>query len=230
MPNIILIETATSLCSTALVQGEEIIQYRESSEPRAHASQTAVFIKDMLDSAGLRASDCQAVCISSGPGSYTGLRVGSSSAKGLCLGAGLPLIAVGTLDILAQKAISHNLLPQGCKYIVPMVDARRMEVYCAIYKADGSRITEVQPQIINSSSFQDILQEGPVLFIGDGAQKCNSVLDGGNAFFAQCCPDARAMLVPALAAYKEKRFENTAYFEPFYLKQYVATVSSKKLF
>ena len=230
MPDILLIETATSLCSAALIQGEEITAYRESAEPRAHAAMTAVFIDQILKEKGLKVSDCDAVCVSSGPGSYTGLRVGSSTAKGLCFGAGIPLLSAGTLDILVWKAIGEGLLPDGCKYIVPMIDARRMEVYSAVYSISGQRLTEVEPAIIDSGSFSKELSEGPVLFIGDGAGKCAGTLVCDNAHFVQCNPDAKSMLVPALNAWKEKRFENTAYFEPFYLKQFVATVSKKNLF
>lgn len=251
-PRIILIETSTSLCSTALLEGKEITSWRESSLPREHASKTAVFIKEMLDSRGLKVSDCDAVCLSSGPGSYTGLRVGSSSAKGLCFGAGIPLIAIGTLDILAYQAVSEGLLPDGCHTIVPMIDARRMEVYSAVYdlsarcslpeqrfvranaaQAEGTwqltRTTEIAPKVVDSDSFKDLLSEGPVLFIGDGAAKCSQVIDSPDAFFVQECPNARAMAAPALKAWEAKDFADTAYFEPFYLKEFVATVSRKGL-
>ena len=241
MPRIILIETSTSLCSTALIEGREITSYRESSKGREHAAMTAVFIKEMLDEKGLKASDCDAVCLSSGPGSYTGLRVGSSSAKGLCFGAGIPLIAVGTLDILAGMAVSEGLLPEGCNTIIPMIDARRMEVYSAVYSLDcpagdnvhcplPARITEIKPTVVTEDSFAVELEQGKVLFIGDGAGKCREVITSPNAGFVQVCPNAKAMLAPALKAWDEKRFENTAYFEPFYLKDFVATVSRKNLF
>ncbi len=147
---IILLETSTSLCSAALLEGDEITAVRHSGEPRAHASMTAPYVKEILDERGLRVSDCDAVCLSMGPGSYTGLRVGSSTAKGLCFGGGIPLLAVGTLDVLAAQAIEAGL-PEGCEYIVPMIDARRMEVYTALYSADGQRITEVAPKVVDSS-------------------------------------------------------------------------------
>ena len=262
MPRIILIETSTSLCSTALIEGREITSYRESSKGREHAAMTAVFIKEMLEERGLKVSDCDAVCLSSGPGSYTGLRVGSSSAKGLCFGAGIPLLAVGTLDILAGMAVSEGLLPEGCNTIIPMIDARRMEVYSAVYSFDcpavdyisqsrdypefsaGSeeynpqpkhcslpqRLTEVKAVIVEKDSFREELEAGPVLFIGDGAEKCRGTLTSPNAEFFQICPNAKAMLTPALEAWDKKRFENTAYFEPFYLKDFVATISRKNLF
>ena len=226
MERIILIETSTALCSVALAEDGVITAYKESSAPKAHASLTAVFIDEMLAERNLKISDCNAVCVSMGPGSYTGLRVGVSTAKGLCFGSGKPLIAVGTLDTLVAQAAGT----EGCdyKYIVPMVDARRMEVYTAVFE-NGVQITETAPAIIDENSFSEQLEQGPVLFIGDGAGKCADVIKHPNANFAQCWPKASSMLEPAMKSYKEKRFEDVAYFEPFYLKEFVATVSKKKM-
>ena len=225
---IILIETSTSLCSVALLEDGRITASRHSDEPRAHASMTAPYVKEVLDERGLRVQDCNAVCLSMGPGSYTGLRVGSSTAKGLCFGAGIPLLAVGTLDVLVAQALEEGL-PEGCKYIVPMIDARRMEVYSATYTADGQPITEVAPQIVDSSSFSSLLSEGPVLFIGDGVLKCKDVINSPLAEFRQECPTADAMKAPALREFAAGAFKDTAYFEPYYLKDFIATVG-KKLF
>ena len=227
---LILIETSTSLCSAALAENGETVAYRQSDVPRAHASMTAVYVQEILSGRGLRVSDCQAVCVSAGPGSYTGLRVGSSTAKGLCFGAGVPLIAVGTLETFAAQAIKDGLLPAGCRYIIPMIDARRMEVYTAVFDNTGRRLTDTESRIIDGGSFADRLAEGPVLFIGDGAEKCRGTIVSDNAHFEQCCPRADAMLAPAMQALKEKRFQDIAYFEPFYLKDFVATVSRRKLF
>jgi tRNA threonylcarbamoyladenosine biosynthesis protein TsaB len=231
MERLILIETSTALCSAALAEDGVITSYRESSAPKAHASLTAVFIQEMLEEKGLTIADCDAVCVSKGPGSYTGLRVGVSTAKGLCFGSSKPLIAISTLDILVAQA----QIPDNLKYIVPMVDARRMEVYAAVYEIAGQagndvrQITETAPAIIDENSYSDILEKGKVLFIGDGAGKCADVIKHPNATFVQCWPKASAMLEPAMKAYKEKRFEDVAYFEPFYLKEFVATVSKKKM-
>ena len=225
MERIILIETSTALCSAALAEDGVITSYRESAAPKAHASLTAVFIQEMLAERRLTLADCDAVCVSMGPGSYTGLRVGVSTAKGLCFGSGKPLMAVGTLDTLVAQAETN-----GYKYIIPMIDARRMEVYTTVFTPDGQQITETAPAIIDENSFTRQLEEGAVLFIGDGAGKCADVIRHPNAHFCQCHPKASAMLSPALKAYKEKRFEDVAYFEPFYLKEFVATVSKKKLF
>ena len=228
MERIILIETSTALCSVALAENGAIVDYRESSAPKAHASLTAVFIREMLDERGISLADCDAVCVSMGPGSYTGLRVGVSTAKGLCFGAGKPLLAVGTLDTLVAQAPEHEE-STAYRFIIPMVDARRMEVYTAVFE-NGRHITETAPAIIDENSFAEYLEQGPCLFIGDGAGKCADVIKHPNASFCQCNPKASAMLSPAVAAYKEKRFEDVAYFEPFYLKEFVATVSKKKLF
>ena len=230
MARIILIETSTALCSVALAEDGRIVAYKESETPRAQASLTAPFVKDLLDERGLGVRDCDAVCVSKGPGSYTGLRVGVSTAKGLCFGAGIPLIAVGTLDTLVYQAADEGLLHDDCRYVVPMVDARRMEVYTAVFTPDGRQLTDTRPQVIEQGNYADLLAEGPVLFIGDGAGKCREVLAHPNAHFVQCCPKASAMLRPAFTAWDARRFEDTAYFEPFYLKDFIATVPRRRLF
>ena len=240
MERIILIETSTALCSAALAEDGVITAYRESSAAKAHASLTAVFIKEMLEERGLAISDCDAVCVSMGPGSYTGLRVGVSTAKGLCFGSGKPLIAVSTLETLVAQAITaipNEVKVSAYKHIIPMIDARRMEVYSAVFSSVISseveksyeQVTETAPAIIDENSFAEYLEQGPCLFIGDGAGKCADVIKHPDAHFCQCWPKASAMLEPAIKAYKEKRFEDVAYFEPFYLKEFVATVSKKKL-
>ena len=260
MERIILIETSTALCSAALAENGVITAYRESSAPKAHASLTAVFIQEVLSESNLTLDDCDAICVSKGPGSYTGLRVGVSTAKGICFGSRKPLIAVGTLDTLVAQA--DSVIPGltgNPRFIIPMIDARRMEVYTAVFsqaaipghpdvitseaevidgiaEADAQespryiQITETAPMIIDENSFSEYLEQGEVLFIGDGAGKCADVIRHPNARFHQCNPKASAMLEPAIKAHKEKRFEDVAYFEPFYLKEFVATVSKKKLF
>ncbi len=236
MERLILIETSTALCSVALAENGEVVSYKESSAPKAHASLTAVFIDEILKERDLTIADCNAVCVSMGPGSYTGLRVGVSTAKGLCFGAGIPLLAVGTLDTLVAQAAGLTPDPglelpaEGFRHIIPMIDARRMEVYTAAFTPDGQQLTETSPVIIDENSFASQLEEGPCLFIGDGAGKCSPVLTHPNACFLQCHPKASAMLQPAIKAYRTGDFKDVAYFEPFYLKEFVATVSKKKLF
>ena len=230
MARILLIETSTAQLSTAIAEDGAVTAFRICGEPRMQASLTAPFVKEILDEKGLTVKDLDAVCVGKGPGSYTGLRVGVSTAKGLCFGAGLPLLSAGTLDTLVSEAHRLGVVPDGCRYIVPMVDARRMEVYSAVFTPDGRQLTETKPVIVDASSFSAELAEGPVLFIGDGALKCQEAILSGNAHFAAAFPTAMAMAPLAEAAYHEKRFEDVAYFEPFYLKDFVATVSRKKLF
>ena len=254
MERIILIETSTALCSVAIAEDGAIVAYRESSAPKAHASLTAVFIQEMLEERGVSLADCDAVCVSMGPGSYTGLRVGVSTAKGLCFGSGKPLLAAGTLDTLVAQALEDpgvaSATPElTCepRFIIPMVDARRMEVYTAVFErnvipngtevtegvAEASpryrQITETAPAIIDENSFAQYLEQGPCLFIGDGAGKCADVIKHPDASFCQCWPKASAMLSPAMSAYRAGDFKDVAYFEPFYLKEFVATVSKKKM-
>ena len=225
MARILLIETSTSVLSVALSEGGTVVCERISEEPRQQASLTAPLVKEVLDGRGLKVQDCDAICVSSGPGSYTGLRVGVSTAKGLAFGAALPLIAVSTLDILVAGVEN----PSSYRYIVPMLDARRMEVYTAVYSADGKRLTDIEARIVDAGSFQDRLGEGNVLFVGDGALKCKDVLSHPHAHFLEASPLAGNMAAAAESAFKDGRFENLAYFEPFYLKDFVATVSRKAL-
>lgn len=231
MSKIILIETSTSLCSVALAIDGKVVGYEESGTPKAHAAMTAPFVDKVLKNNGLKVSDCDAVCVSAGPGSYTGLRVGSSTAKGLCFAANIPLLAVSTLEVLAIYAVREDLLPCDCKYIVPMIDARRMEVYTALYSPAGEKLSNTDTAlVVEEDSFSEQLSQGGVLFIGDGAMKCSSVIKSGNACFYDTFPRADAMLLPATREFEQRNFKDTAYFEPFYLKQFTATVSKKKIF
>ena len=225
MAKIILIETSTTLCSVALAVDGRAVCSRESDTPKAHASLTAVFVREVLGEAGLAAGGCDAVCVSAGPGSYTGLRVGVSTAKGLCFAAGLPLLSICTLDILAAQAVRDGHVSGECRHIVPMIDARRMEVYTAAYDAAGHRQTDVAPLVVEAGSFGRELSEGETVFIGDAADKCREA-----ARFVQTYPHASAMAPQAERLFSEGRFEDCAYFEPFYLKQFIATTSKKKLF
>ena len=224
MARILLLETSTAVLSVALAEDGVIVARRRCEEPRMQASLTAPLVKDVLDEARLGVKDCDAICVSKGPGSYTGLRVGVSTAKGLAFGAKLPLIAIGTLDVLAAGAQGFEGL------IIPMIDARRMEVYTAVFSPEGKRITPVEAKVIDGQSFAEELAAGPVLFIGDGALKCREVLTHPNARFREAWPEAEAMAGLAQKAWDEKRFEDLAYFEPYYLKDFVATVSRKNLF
>ena len=222
-PVILMIETSTECCSVSLARGNEIIAERVTTTPKLHASLTAVFVEEVLRECSLTAADCDAVAVSEGPGSYTGLRVGVSTAKGLCFGASRPLIGVGTLDILAQQGRGM------ADMIVPMIDARRMEVYCACFDSEANRLTDVEARIIGPDSFREELDRGTVLFIGNGAGKTAGVISHPNARFEECFPLASAMVTPALEAFKKEEFKDVAYFEPFYLKEFVAGISTKSV-
>lgn len=223
MARILLIETSTSVLSVALAQDGTVVSERVCTEPRMQASLTAPLVKEVLDQAGLTAKDCDAVCVSSGPGSYTGLRVGVSTAKGLAFGSNIPLLSMCTLDILVDS------IEDRPSFIVPMIDARRMEVYTAVYSADGQRLTEVEAKVVDPDSFAEYLAQGEVLFVGDGALKCKDVIGHPNARFQEAFPLARDMAKGAQKAFEGGKFENLAYFEPFYLKDFIATVSKKNL-
>ena len=230
MAKILCIETSASALSVCLAEDGRILADRVCSEPRQQAALTAPLVKEVLDAAGVTVKDCDAVCVSAGPGSYTGLRVGASTAKGLAFGAGIPLLAVGTLDVLVQGAgcpvgTGHD---DGPSFIVPMLDARRMEVYTAVYTPDGKRITPVEAHVVTADSFAAQRARGKVLFVGDGALKCKEVL-GGDGLFVDAQPLARNMVPLAFEAFQAGKFEDVAYFEPFYLKEFVATVSKKQL-
>lgn len=223
MERIILIETSTALCSVALAENGTIVDYRESSAPKAHASLTAVFIQEMLAERGLTVNDCDAVCVSMGPGSYTGLRVGVSTAKGLCFGAKKPLVAVGTLDTLVAQADTSDY-----KYIIPMIDARRMEVYTQLFNAEGVAQSDVEAKIIDEESFSAERTSGkPFVIFGSGAAKCAEVLKG--ATLIDIVPSARGMARLAEQAFAEGKTEDVAYFEPFYLKDFVVGTAKKSL-
>lgn len=226
MAKILLIETSTALCSVALETDGAVVASRQSGRDRAHASLTAVFCDEVLREAGLRASDLDAVCISDGPGSYTGLRVGLSTAKGLCFGAGCRLLSVSSLDVLAAMATMDKEGMSGVETVIPMIDARRMEVYTATYDSCGKRLTEIEAKVIEKGAFADIASKS--MFIGDGALKCRDAIEAGK--FVEAFPTADAMALLAEQQYAAGQWRDVAYFEPFYLKEFVATTSKKKLF
>jgi tRNA threonylcarbamoyladenosine biosynthesis protein TsaB len=221
LTSLLLIETGTAVCSVALARDAQIRSIEENSDGRGHAQLLAVFIKTILQRHGIAPHDLDAVAVSEGPGSYTGLRVGVATAKGLCYGVQKPLLAVNSLQSLACLAIDRRLLPSPDSLIAPMIDARRMEVYTALFDAQGVRRTATTAEIITPASFADVLERQPVLFVGDGAAKCRSLLPHPNAHFADLAASAAGMIRPALEAFGQQRFADLAYFEPFYLKDFV---------
>ena len=223
---ILTIETSTESCSAALCEDGRALAMRSSSAPKVHASMLIPFIKEVLDECSTDIRDIDAVAVSEGPGSYTGLRVGVSSAKGLCFGLGIPLIGTDTLEILAIQGKDNDCRPLK---IVPFIDARRMEVYTAVFDSEARKLSETKAVILDGNSFSDILEEGPVLFIGTGVEKFHGICNHPHAHFITCNPMASGMAVPALRAYENKEFKDIAYFEPFYLKDFMIGVSKKSL-
>ncbi len=228
---ILLLETATDSCSVALADNNTIVAEKYINQPKAHASLLARYISDILEENNLSMDDCSAVAVSKGPGSYTGLRVGVSCAKGLCYGASKPLISVCTLATIAQMALDNKLYSgEGDFLIVPMIDARRMEVYTANFNTKGEQLTPVEAKILDETSYAAELAAGPVLFTGNGAEKFKALVgENPNAFFAPQEPHAAGMRIIAYNKLEAGEFEDNAYFEPFYLKDFVAGKPKKLL-
>ncbi len=222
MSLLLQIETATTACSVALVQHQTVLAVKELNERNIHAEVITVFIEEVFAAANKTYRDLDAVAVSSGPGSYTGLRIGVSTAKGLCYGLDKPLIAVETLqamaDGMAAQTAGEDLL------LCPMIDARRMEVYTALFDNMGNRIQPTSAEIIDEHSFADALLKNKILFFGDGAAKCQNVLgQHANARFNTAFVNSATCLSKrAAAAYHASVFEDVAYFEPFYLKDFIA--------
>lgn len=224
-PLILLIETATTSCSVALSEGGRVIAVKEANERNIHASHITVFIEEVMKSSGKPYSDLKAVAISKGPGSYTGLRIGVSTAKGLCFALGIPLISVNTLEAMANGLIKTRQLESSC-YLVPMIDARRMEVFTAIFLTDLTVIEEVNAKIVDQTSF-DQFQSNKLILFGDGADKFKELFsERSNMMFSDF--ENSAVHLAELANNKliNGDLENMAYFEPFYLKDFVTTAKS----
>ncbi len=232
-PLLLYIETSTEVCSVALSCSEVVLCRDIVREPKAHARIIAPMIQNLFKEVGFGIDKCDAVVVSEGPGSYTGLRVGVALAKGLCFASGKPLISVGSLDLLANLAsdiILSQTSPQdySCvKSIVPMIDARRMEVYTAIYTKDAKRLTPVEALVVDENSFADLLSEGVTLFCGDGSAKVSTKINHQNAKFLSLDSIAEGMVKGAVKKFRDRDFEDVAYFEPFYLKDFIAGVSKR---
>ena len=236
MALIMNIETTTHVCSAALSRDGEMVHIRENHEGKSHASLLSVFIEDILKQENLKVKDLDAVAISKGPGSYTGLRIGVSTAKGLCYGAGKPLIAVDTLQALtrglldAARGMQEPPPIDEHTILVPMLDARRMEVYSAFFNHQLEFIREVQAEVIGESSYNQWLVDRQMVFFGTGAAKTREVIVHPHAWFVEGIePSAQHMANLSENSYREGRFEDVAYFEPFYLKDFIATKPRKNI-
>lgn len=227
---ILCIETATGVCSAALCNATATLHLREAAEGRSHASQLTVLIRELLAEASVTAQDLDAVAVSKGPGSYTGLRIGVSVAKGISYGAGIPLIGINTMTAMYYGFISKHGTPPSDTLLCPMIDARRMEVFNALFSPDGTIVRPTAADIIDETSFREELNKGKVVFFGSGAAKCKGTITGSNALFEEDFTlSASYLQLPSAEALKEKRFEDTAYFEPFYLKEFLATIPKKMI-
>ncbi|RTE55001.1 tRNA (adenosine(37)-N6)-threonylcarbamoyltransferase complex dimerization subunit type 1 TsaB [Arenibacter aquaticus] len=217
MAMILNLETATTNCSVSIAKDGELVVLKEDNSPNySHSEQLHIFIEQALKEASLTFKDISAIAVSKGPGSYTGLRIGVSAAKGLCFSLDLPLIAVPTLESLAVQGYG-----QGYDFVIPVLDARRMEVYATIFSSDGKCLRETRAEIITPDSFKEYTAKGKVLLIGDGAEKCKGTLEHPNFSFIAAVPTARELGTISHKKYKAGTFENVAYFEPYYLKDFI---------
>lgn len=223
------LETAGAVCSAALSHNGNLVAYRESAEPRAHAALLTVFIDELLTEAGIDASAVDAVSLSAGPGSYTGLRIASSVAKGFCYAAGKPLITLNTLQLMAAGFMQENTV-EGNALICPMIDARRDEVFSAVYSADLTIVKAPAPELLTAESYAELITKQPVHFIGDGAAKFSAMLGNKpNANFSTgFYLKAMHQIVLATEKFNAQQFEDVAYFEPDYLKEFYTTAVLKK--
>jgi tRNA threonylcarbamoyladenosine biosynthesis protein TsaB len=231
---ILHIETATPSCSVAISEHDQLLSVRETHTDRSHAEQLTVFIEELFKETRLNAKKLDGIAISKGPGSYTGLRIGVSAAKGLAYGSGIPMIAINTLEIMASGFLMDY--PSDLKgsfkpfFICPLIDARRMEVYSAVFGPNLKQHEETRAEIIHPKSFESYLERGSVYIFGTGADKCKEVIKHKNAIFIEEFKNsARHMVIPAWKLYEKQTFVDVAYFEPHYLKDFVATTPKNKV-
>lgn len=230
---ILCIETGTDICSVGIARDGELMSLRESDQGRDHAKQVAVFVDELLRETGVKPDELDAVAVGMGPGSYTGLRIGVSFAKGLCYGLNIPLLAVGSLEALTDVAIKDYeagiIQVEGWDeaFLCPMVDARRMEVYTQIFNSRCEAQSEVSAEIITEDSFSQWRAKGKLVIFGNGAAKCQEMLP--DAIYIDVAPSARGLTRIAHQLFVAGKTVDIAYFEPFYLKDFVVIPSKKKL-
>ena len=225
MATILNIETSTEVCSVALTSEGQVLDHRENYEGQTHATLLSQYVKEMLDYAHSREMKIDAIAVSIGPGSYTGLRIGLSEAKGLAFGLNVPLIGVNTLQLLSVSTMFNHFIDEDDVLYVPMIDARRMEVYTAAYNPALEPVLEPQAMILDELSFQDLIQQGYALVVmGNGSDKAQQVLHGYKVHFVEGVkPVAVDMLALAEKAFREQNFIDVAYSTPLYLKEFQAT-------
>lgn len=236
MATILNIETSTEVCSVNVSENGKMLFEKESLEGLNHSELLTVFIEELFKANNLELKSIDAVAVAKGPGSYTGLRIGVSVAKGLCYALDKPLISISTLDAMgiftSQNPGHFGIKPNGNENLLfcPMIDARRMEVYTSLYNLKGEQLEAVSAKIIDENSFSEKLEESKIAFFGNGADKCKKALTHSNALFdGPLKTSARFMVSITEEKFNKKEFENVAYFEPFYLKNFIATVPKNKI-
>lgn len=228
-PIILHIETATEICSIAISKGSELIGIKEETKGFSHAEKMIPFIDHLLKDINISPSELDAISVSIGPGSYTGLRIGASTTKGLCYALDIPVITISTLLSIAEGAKNELSHLEKNIWFAPMIDARRMEVYTALYNADGDLLNDIHAEIMDHDSFKHILEIQKVIFCGNGMPKSKEILSQyTHAIFSETPLSAKNMILPALKKYQNAQFEDVAYFEPFYLKEYIPGKSTVK--
>ena len=231
MALILNIESSTTMCSVALGRDGECVALRELNEGYSHAEMLAPFVQEVLDEAKVEAHELDAIAVSKGPGSYTGLRIGVSLAKGLAFGLGKPLISVPTLQHMClHPAVRKELNYLKDALMCPMLDARRMEVFTAVYDVGLVAVRDVHALILEPDSFEDLLAQEGIIFFGNGASKFNEIVSSPSAYFLEdVWPTASSMCPLAEQRFEQEQFEDVAYFEPFYLKDFMATTPKAKI-
>ncbi|WP_194532582.1 tRNA (adenosine(37)-N6)-threonylcarbamoyltransferase complex dimerization subunit type 1 TsaB [Zobellia nedashkovskayae] len=225
MSIILNLETATTNCSVSIAKEGRILAIKEHDTPNySHSEQLHVFIQEVLKEVNIDASELDAIAVSKGPGSYTGLRIGVSAAKGLCFALDIPLISIATLSSMAAQIISSDI-----DYIIPVLDARRMEVYSAVFDKDKNEVRTTEAEIIEENSFSEYLEKGKVILVGSGAEKCKTMLSHANfSYNTTIVPSANEMVQLSYKKFKAGEFEDVAYFEPYYLKDFMLQQKKKK--
>ena len=230
---ILCLETATQVCSVALCDSTGVILTKESNQNKSHASYLTLFIEELLLKAKIRPEELEAVAVSKGPGSYTGLRIGVSVAKGIAYGASIPLIAIDTTRSMFNGIVSAANLKyetDNTSLFCPMIDAKRMEVYYSLFDAQGSVIKGISAEIINEKSFSEIPESVKMVFFGDGSKKCYNKSGHKNSVYVKdFIISAAYMHKTVLEEYDAGHFEDVAYFEPFYLKDFITTIQRKNI-
>jgi tRNA threonylcarbamoyladenosine biosynthesis protein TsaB len=225
------IETSTTVCSVALSAGNRVLYEKASFDGPSHAALLGVYVEEALAKLRREALRLEAVAVSSGPGSYTGLRIGVSMAKGLCFGYDIPLIGVPTLEIPVAGMFAQKAFPDDDALYCVMLDARRMEVYAALFNSKRQMVRETKAEVVTADTYASFLSRHTVYFMGNGAAKCKEVIPSPQAVFIDGVhPLAVDMIPVAKALFRAGKFEDVAYFEPFYLKEFMATIPRNKVF